>query len=205
MNKWKFVPNVVFHPIEGFNEMRYKKGGSLGISIVLFLLFVFSLIAQQKYCGLQFAFADDTKISIQTTLFSTLGLMLAAVFSNWGFCVLLEGKARLKDIWILINYSLVPYIAFSYLYVLLSNVATREEGTLLGVLMWVGTGWTAFLLLRALMAYHEFTFSGAIWSVILTVIGVVIILFLLILLFSLFQKIFSTFSVIFYEITFRLR
>ncbi len=205
MNKWKFVPYVVFHPIEGFNEMRYKKGESFGISILLYLLFVFSLIAQQKYCGLQFAFTDDAQVSIQRTLVSTLGLMVTAVFSNWGFCVLLEGKARLKEIWILINYALIPHTAFSFLYVILSNMATREEGMLLGVLMWIGTGWSAFLLLRALMTYHEFTFSGAIGSVVLTVVGVAIILFLLLLLVSLFQKVFSTFSVIFNEILFRFR
>ena len=127
------------------------------------------------------------------------------VFANWGFSVLLEGKARVKEIWILLNYSLVPYTVFSFLYVLISNIATQEEGTLLSVLLWIGIGWSGFLLLRALMAYQEFSFGGAIGSVLLTVIGVVIILFLLVLLISLFQKIFATASIIFYEISFRLK
>lgn len=205
MNKWKYVPYVAFHPIEGFDEMRYKKGGSFLVSVVLYLLFVFSIIAQQKYCGQQFLFADDTQVSIQKTLLSTLLLMVSAVFANWGFSVLLEGKARVKEIWILLNYSLVPYTVFSFLYVLISNIATQEEGTLLSVLLWVGIGWSGFLILRALMAYQEFSFGGAIGSVLLTVIGVVIILFLLVLLISLFQKIFATASIIFYEISFRLK
>ena len=202
--KWKYVSYVVFHPVEGFDEMRYKKGGSLSVSIVLYFLFLFSVICQQKYMGKQFVFVDDATVSIQTTFIATLGLMLAAAFSNWGFCVLLDGKARVKEIWIIMNYALVPYTVFSYVTVLLSNLATSEEGALNNVLLWVGILWTAFLLLRALMAYHEFSFSGAIGSVFLTVIGVVIILFLLILVLSLFQKIFSTISVIFYEISFRL-
>ncbi len=201
--KWKFLSYVVFHPVEGFDEMRYKKGGSMGVSIVLYFLFLFSVICQQKYSGKQFTFANDANISIQTTFFATLGLMVAAVFANWGFCVLLDGKARVKEIWILFNYALVPYTAFSYLNVVLSNLATKEEGALTNVLLWVGILWSAFLLLRALMAFHEFSFSGAIGSVFLTVIGVVIILFLLLLVLSLFQKIFSTISVIFYEISFR--
>ncbi|MBQ8683533.1 MAG: YIP1 family protein [Clostridia bacterium] len=201
--KWKYVSYVVFHPVEGFDEMRYKKGGSVGVAIVLYLAFLFSVICQQKYMGKQFTFVNDAEVSIQTTFLATLGLMLAAVFANWGFCVLMDGKARIKDLWVIFNYSLVPYTAFSYITVLLSNFATNEEGALTNVLLWVGILWTAFLLLRSLMAYHEFSFSGAIGSVFLTVIGVVIILFLLILLVSLFQKIFSTISVIFYEISFR--
>jgi len=203
--KWKFVSYVVLHPVEGFDEMRYKKGGSLSVSIVLFLAFLFSIICQQKYTGKQFAFANDATISIQTTFLYTAGLMLAAVFANWGFCVLLDGKARVKDIWIIINYALVPFTIFSYVNVLLSNLATAEEGALTNVLLWVGILWSVFLLLRALMAYHEFSFSGAIGSVFLTIIGVVIILFLLILVLSLFQKIFSTISVVFYEISFRIK
>lgn len=203
--KWKFVPYVIFHPVEGFDEMRYKKGGSVSVSVVLYLFFLFSVICEQKYTGRQFVFVNDANISIQTTFITTLGLMLAAVFANWGFCVLLDGKARVKDIWILFNYALVPYTVFSYVNVLLSNVATAEEGALTNVLLWVGILWSAFLLLRALMAYHEFSFSGAIFSVVLTVVGVVIILFLLILVLSLFQKIFSTISVVFYEISFRLK
>lgn len=203
--KWKFVPYVILHPVEGFDEMRYKKGGSMSVSIVLYLTFLFSVICQQKYTGQQFVFVNDANVSIQATFLYTLGLMVAAVFANWGFCVLLDGKARVKDIWIIMNYALVPYTVFSYVKVLLSNVATAEEGALTNVLLWVGILWTAFLLLRALMAYHEFSFSGAIGSVILTIIGVVIILFLLILVMSLFQKIFSTISVVFYEISFRIK
>lgn len=203
--KWKYVPYVIFHPVEGFDEMRYKKGGSVGVSIVLYLLFLFSVICEQKYTGRQFTFVNDAEVSIQSTFLVTLGLMIAAVFANWGFCVLLDGKARVKDIWVILNYALVPYTLFSYINVLLSNVATAEEGALTGVLLWAGVLWSAFLLLRALMAYHEFSFSGAIGSVFLTVIGVVIILFLLILVVSLFQNIFSTISVVFYEISFRLK
>lgn len=203
--KWKYVPYVLFHPVEGFDEMRYKKGGSVSVSIVLYLTFLFSVVCQQKYTGKQFAFVNDADVSIQMTFIATLGLMLAAVFANWGFCVLMDGKARVKDLWIILNYALVPYTAFSYLTVLLSNFATNEEGALTNVLLWVGILWSAFLLLRALMAYHEFSFSGAIGSVFLTLIGVVIILFLLILLVSLFQNIFSTISVVIYEISFRLK
>lgn len=202
-DKWKYVSYVMFHPVEGFDEMRYKKGGSLSVSIVLYLAFLFSVICQQKYTGKQFTFVNDANVSIQATFLYTLGLMLAAVFANWGFCVLMDGKARVKDLWIILNYALVPYTVFSYIKVLLSNFATSEEGALTNVLLWVGILWSAFMLLRALMAYHEFSFSGAIGSVVLTVIGVVIILFLLILVLSLFQKIFSTISVIFYEISFR--
>lgn len=205
VQKRKYLQYVIFHPLEGFDEMRQHDGGSLLISNIVFIFFSLSVAFKQRYLGKQFHFIDETAISLPTVLVCCIGLMLTIVFSNWAISVLLEGKAKLKDIWIILSYSLVPYTVSSYLYILISNLATAEEGMLLNIIIYVGVLWSAVLVVRSLMTYQEFSFSGTIGSLILTAIGVIIILFLVVLMFSLFQQLFGTLSTIFYEITFRLR
>lgn len=205
MSKSKYLSYVIFHPLEGFDEMRHHKGGSLPISLILFLFFSLSVAFKQRYIGKQFAFIDETSVSLQKVLFSCIGLMLAVVCANWAISVLLDGKARLKEIWIILNYALVPYTVSGYLYIIISNIVTAEEGALLNIILYLGVLWSTVLVFKALMAFQEFTFSKTVGSLILTAIGVIIILFLAVLVFSLFQQLFGTLSTMFYEITFRLK
>lgn len=205
MSKCKYLSYVIFHPLEGFDEMRHNKGGSFPLSMLLFCLFFLSVAFRQRYIGKQFAFIDETKMSLQTVFLSCAGLMLAVVCSNWAISVLLDGKARLKDIWIILNYSLLPYTVFGYLYIIISNIAISEEGALLNIVLYIGIIWSTVLVFRSLMSFQEFTFSKTFGSLVLTAIGVIIILFLAVLIYSLFQQLFGTLSTVFYEITFRLK
>ena len=205
MPKYKYIPYVLFHPLEGFDEMRHKKTGSVFWSIIIFIAFALSIAFKQRYIGKQFQFIDETSVNLQLVFFCTLGLTLTIAIANWAISVLLDGKAKLKDIWIIINYSLIPYTAFSYLYIIISNVATIEEGVLLNIVLYFGILWSTVLIIRSLMVFQEFSFSKTLASILLTAIGEIIILFLAVLIFSLFQQFFSTVSTIFYEITFRLK
>ena len=205
MKKYKYPFYLMRHPFDGFYEMRYKNGASLGVSFVILIAFILQSIIKYTYTGKQFKFYDITEINIISTAIYTVGALLVVCASNWAFSVLIEGKATFREIWILFLYSLVPYIIANYIYIILSNVVTESEGVFINVLVFLGGAMTLIMIINAFMAYHEFNFTTTLISWLLTLLGVAIILFLIILIISLFQQVASTISTIFYEAIFRFK
>lgn len=50
----QWVGYVVFHPVDGFEDMRWKKAGSLKIAFIIVFLLFFALIAHEWLYGFQF-------------------------------------------------------------------------------------------------------------------------------------------------------
>lgn len=196
---------IMRHPTNGFDALRYRKQISVGVSLILFAALVLMDVLSLEFAGLQFRVVDKNAIDLIGTIFSRLAVLLLFVVANWSFCVVMDGKARFVDIWVITLYSLLPYILCGYIRIVLENVLTREEGAFLTLLTAVGVLWSLVLLVTAFMSFHEYSLSRTIASLLLTVIGMLIILFLLFLLYSLFQKVAETFTTIFNEILFRIR
>lgn len=195
----------MFHPISGFEEMKYRNGYSVFFSIVIFLSFVILEIVNKQFTGSQISIYDVDKVDLFTTFILRLSSILIMVISNWSFCVLMDGKGTFEHIWIISNYSLVPYIVINYLCIILSNFLIREESVFLGWFIMFGILWSAVLIIAGLMAIHEYTFSKTIYAIFLTFLGMLVILFVIFLIFSLFQQVSSTIITVFNEIAFRLR
>lgn len=205
MKKYKYPFYIMFHPLNGFEEMKYRNGYSVFISIVVFMSAVMLEIVNKQFTGNQISIFNVDTVDLPTTLILRLFVIFIWVISNWGFCVLMDGKGTFSEIWVISNYALLPYIVINYLCVILSNVFIREESVFLSWLLMFGMLWSAVLIIKGFMAIHEFAFSRTIYSIILTIVGMLIIVFVVFLIFSLFQQVTNTIVTIFNEITFRLR
>ncbi len=205
MKKYKYPFYIMFHPLNGFEEMKYRNGYSVFISVVIFIFAVMLEIVNKQFTGNQIAIYDVDKVDLLITLILRFAVIFIWAISNWSFCVLMDGKGTFSKIWVISNYSLVPYIVINYICIILSNVLIREESVFLSWLIMLGILWSVVLIITGIMAIHEFTFSRTIYTIILTLLGMLIILFVIFLIFSLFQQVTSTIITIFNEIAFRLR
>lgn len=204
-NKYKYPFYIIFHPFEGFSELSYYKTTSLVLSIVIFLALVFLDVFNRQLTGLQFNMADRDKVNIAMPLVSRFALLILWTLSNWSICVLMDGKAKFSEIWIITNYALIPFIIVGYVNVILSNFLTAEEGVFLTIFTGFSILWSIILIIAAFINFHEYNFSKTLRSLFLTIIGMLIIIFLLFLLYSLFQQISQTIITVFNEIVLRLR
>lgn len=205
MNRHLLPLRIMVHPVTGFDDLRYRKTASIRASLVIFLLFGFADIVKAQFQGKQFSMADRNDVDIFLILGSRLALLLLFVVSNWAFCVLMEGKARIVEIWIITLYSLLPYVLCRYLSIGLSLVMAREEGVFLALLEVFGALWSLLLILFAFMEFHEFEMSKVIASLFLTLFGMLLLVLLAFLCYSLFKQVFDTLVTIFNEILFRIR
>ncbi len=205
MSKLRYPLYIMFHPINGFDELKYRKKTSLRLSILIFTALAVLNIFSQQFQGLQFVMGDKDKVDFVMAFGSSFAIWSIFVLSNWAFCVVMDGKAKLIEIWIITMYSLVPYIILKYIIVILSNFVTRDEGVFLSFLSTLGILWSFLMIVFAFMNFHEYEFSKAIMSLILTWLGMLIVIFLIFLAYSLFQQISDTLKTVLNEILFRIR
>ena len=100
LTKGQWVKHVVTHPFEGFEDLRWKKGGSMKISwFIVFLLF-FSVLAYNRMYGFQYYVSYDKIFNLVPYIFQSIVIFLTWVVANWSMCTLFDGEGTMKNIFI---------------------------------------------------------------------------------------------------------
>ena len=201
----EWLKYAVMHPFEGFEDMRWKKAGSLKIAFfIVFLLFI-SQIAEERLYGFQFYISYDKIFNIVPFIMKSVVIFAAWTIGNRAVCTFLDGEGTLRNICIYSAYAFVPYIAQSFINTLLSHILIRDEFVFMEAIRITGVCWTIMLLFSAVKAVHQYSFKQTIFAVIFTVTAMLIMLFLLVLFMSLIQQIYLFISTVYMEISYRLR
>jgi hypothetical protein len=204
MKQGKFMFYTMFHPFQGFEEIKVKKRGSLSLSMLILAIWFLATIMNRQLTGFIFNPYRVDRLNIMTLLPGTIILFLVWVISNWGFCTLLDGNGTFKEIWIVSAYALVPYIAFTFITIFLSNFVTLEGEVFLNWIYKVGQWWTVILMILGLKEVHQYTVKKTLTSILLTILGILIIIFLTLLTFSLYNQVATFIRTVFNELIYRL-
>lgn len=205
LSQKQWVKYAVMHPVEGFEDMRWKKSGSLKIAALIIVLLFFGQIAYGRLYGFQFYVTYDKTFNIIPYIVRSFVLFGAWVIGNWSVCTLLDGEGTLKNICIYSAYALIPYTAQLYINVILSHFLIRDEFVFMQIIELIGVGWTAILLFSAIKSVHQYSFGKTVLAIVLTVAAMLIMLFLLVLLMSLIQQVFIFISSVYTELSYRAR
>lgn len=194
------------HPVEGFQEMRYKGEGSTGIATLFVFLLFFALFAKERLFGFAFrVHVNPEDLNLPLLLAVSVGGCLLFTAINWGICTLFDGSGRLRDVWVVVGYSLAPYILCVLLAAVLSHFLTAEEAIFMQALEAFGVLYSGFLLIKGVESYHEYSFRGAIVSIACTLAGIFLTILLGILLFSITQQFVAFLVTIYQEMQLRTR
>ena len=200
-----WLKHCVFHPVEGFEDLRWKKQGSLKIAFgIVFLLFI-AMVVDRQLTGFQFNDNYVKVFNVVPLLVQSVVYFFTWVIGNWAICTLLDGEGTLKRILIYSAYALVPYIVCTFVAVVFSNVLVQEESIWITAITYLGAGWSVVLMIQAMRAAHQYSFGKTLASIVGTLIAMLLILFLAILLLSLFQQVYVFGYSIYTEIAYRIR
>lgn len=194
---------VLFHPIDGFEQLKYRSlhswKYSVGAVVSWFLISVLSF-----FCT-GFIFNENRALdyNLLMTLCTTVILFVLFVLANWCIASFMDGKGKMKDIIVVTAYSLLPMLVSMLINVVLSNVLCIQEGAFIGIVSAIGYIWTGFILIMGMYAIHSYSFTKTVISVILSVLVVLIIVLLIALLFTMMQQVASFIESIVYEIKIR--
>lgn len=200
-----WLKHVIFHPFEGFEDLRWKKKGSIPLSMfIVFLLFV-AMVVNRQLKGFAFNTAYVKVFNVVPLFVQSVVYFFVWVIGNWAICTLFDGEGTLKKICIYSAYALVPYIFGVYLSTFVSNFLILDEAIWVNFISYIGLGWSVILMISAMKAVHQYSFTKTIVSILGTIVAMLLILFLAVLLLSLFQQVYVFVYSIYTEIAYRIR
>ena len=202
-NFYRFPKYILFHPFDGYEEMKRYKKGKLSVAIILMAVFGIYIVVSDQYRGY---LINDTNPLLSNSLLTFISVFLIFalfVVGNWSITTLISGKGSFKDIVMVLGYSLWPIIIIGFPSVLISNFLTTEEMAfyqILQIIGYVAMGWMIF---TGLISAHQYGVWKTILSLILTVIAIAVMLFIALLFFDIVKQITSFISQIFQELRLR--
>ena len=195
MSKYLYPFYILIHPADGFREMKVNNKFSMRFANGILALWVLLGILDWGYVDFDFKITArqlDGNVNIFQVLLTSVLIFAISVVSNWCFCTLMDGKGRMKEIWVAGAYAMMPYVALGILRVGLTHVMVSGEAVYLTYLNVIG-----------LMSIHDYSGPKTLMSIFLTLCGVLIIAFLVVLVSGLATQIYSFFATIYYELKLR--
>lgn len=196
---------VSFHPFDGFWDLKHEKRGSLLSATVVLILAIIANIIRIRWMPFLFNETDFTQESaLYTGIMNVVALVGLWCISNWCFTTLMDGKGKMRDIYIYTCYALRPIVVVFPIVTAVSYFLYLESATFLTIIISLVIIWVAFLIIAGTISTHDYSFGKAILTIILTVVGMMIIAFLALLIFSIAQQAWQFFKILFNEISTRM-
>lgn len=204
MQEFGYAFHVIFHPFDGFWELKRSKRGSARAATVILALATVSMLFRGIGLGYIYTGKPENDFNLGVNLIVIIGVVAIWCISNWCLTSLMYGEGGLKDIYIASCYSLLPLVFFTIPATVLSNYITQNELMFVNFLFTIGYLWVGLLLFVAVLSTHDYQLGTNVITVTLTIVGMIIIVFLMLLFVNLIGQMFSMFANIYKEITFRL-
>lgn len=196
--------HLVFHPFDGFWDLKHEKRGNVLSSTMLMGLVTLVYLGMRQYTGFIFNLRDLTKLNLFSEMASVLIPFGLWCLVNWALTTLMEGKGTIRDVFVASAYAFTPIIIINIPNTLLSNYITLEEGAFYYFFLVVSIIWFIVLMFIGSMVTHQYQVGKTVFASILTIGGIGICLFLALLLFNLFDQVVAFLSDLYVEVYLRL-
>lgn len=199
----KFPTYIMTHPLKGYDMFKREKRANMKVAVSFVVIAVIVQILKFQYEGFLVnnnSIQDLNAIAQITYIVSPIILFVVA---NWSITTLFDGKGKLKEIFMMICYSLFPFIIAGIIGIILSNILTMEEIAMYFLVNSIGVFLLGYMVFFGLISLHEYGLGKVIVTIIVTVIALSVILFIMLLGFDLFQKIYGFIYTLYREIALR--
>lgn len=195
--------STLLHPFQAFHDVKYKKFGSMKIAVGVTMLLLLSAILKNTCCGFLFRRNDAESYSALFTVAQTAGLLVLWSVANWAICTIMEGKGRLKEVYIVSSYAVLPLALYNFIYLALSHVVAVESVDAI-------VGFKTFVLIYAfcilsvgIMAIHEYNFPKFLWTSVVAVLIMALVVFIGFVIVILLQQLGNFLLSLFMEVVYR--
>ncbi len=193
---------VIFHPFDGFYDLKHEHRGSVRASLVFVLLTVLTFFYQG--IGQGYVFNPTGKITtIYAQAISVLVPFFLFIIGNWCLTTLFEGEGSFKDIFVACSYSLLPLVLLNVPATLCSNWVTETEAELITMVGTIAFIWVGLLLFCGTMITHDYSLGKNFITIIGTIVAMAFIVFIVLLFSMLLSKLVSLVTNIVTELQYR--
>ena len=202
--KWKHFLYTLSHPTDGFYWIRHQEEGSVAIALLWVILFSLAFSTNRAYASFVVNDVNPRSVNGLTELLGVLLLFVILCAGNWSVTCLMNGEGRFKDIVIAVGYGFAPMAVTFVLATLFSQVVAENEAAFYSIIMIIGIGYGAILMLIGIMQVHSYTLGKTLLTLLLTVLAMFIIIFLGMLVADLVGKVINFFKSIYTELIYRM-
>lgn len=191
--------HLVFHPFDGFWDLKHEKRGSVRASFTIMIITVIAFFYQAIGKGYSF----NPRGSYSTVVIELIAVVVPVILwvvGNWCLTTLFDGEGSMKDIFIATGYSLAPLPLFVIISTILTNVMTTSEGSIVTLLVSLGYVWVGLLLFFGMMVTHDYSMGKNVVITLFTIVAMAVIIFVIVLFGSLIGKMVSFLVAIFTEL-----
>lgn len=199
----RYALYVIVHPFDGFWDLTHEKRGSTGAANFIVLCFVLITIWKMQFTNFMFFKVQWEYVNILIVILGAIVPLIIWCISNWSLTTLMDGKGTLKNIYMATGYALTPFVIIQLPLIVVSNFITLEEGAFYYYFSTFSFIWCGFLIIFAMMMIHDYSFGKAVFSSLLTIVGMGVIIFIILLFFSLVSDGIAYFISMYREIVFR--
>lgn len=203
-DKLKYWGYSLVHPFDGFFEIRFRNHGSAFLATLLLISYAVLNCLKFQYTGFPMNMNNIEEMDALSLFISVVSVVALFTVSNWTVTTLFNGKGKMKDIFIVVCYSLTVPIIGDAIVTFASNFVTLDEVMILTSVQMLCYAYFAFLVIAGLTTIHEYGFGGSIMSIVMSIVAAAIILFIGILVFTMLERMVSFFSSVAEELMRRL-
>ncbi len=194
--------HVIFHPFDGFWDLKHEKRGSVRGAIFWLILALIAIC----YQSVGRAYVFNPRASYTSMFGSLLSLLVPValwVIGNWCLTTLFEGEGSMKDIFIATCYCAVPLVLLIIPATAITNILTLSEATIYNMLVSVAWVWVGLLLFFGTMVTHDYSIGKNVLTCIGTIIAMAVIIFCVLLFSTLVMKMITFITGIVVELSYR--
>lgn len=199
----RYCFHVIFHPFDGFWDLKNEKRGTLAGANTIILLTLLTRLWIKQFSSFLFVNVNWEQVNIWSEMAMIFLPLIIWCVSNWCLTTLFDGLGSLKDVYIATGYALTPYPLIQIPLCLLSNVITSDEGALYVFFSAVSIVWCVALLLVGQMQTHDYTMGKTVLAVSASLVGMLIIIVLCLLIFSMTSEAVAYFASLIRELIIR--
>jgi len=199
----KFSLYTCLHPFDGFWDLTNEKRGSLAAANIILTVAVIVEVLRITLTSFMFVDVNMEHFNAIIVFLRILLPVFLWTVANWSLTTLMDGKGRMRDIYMAICYALVPSVIINVIMIVLSQVITYEEGAFYYFLTGLSILWTAVLIICGMMMIHDYSMGKTILSSFLTIIGMGVMVFIFVVFFSLISDTIAYFISLYRELLFR--
>lgn len=201
--KLKLMLSSPMHPALIFSQVKTNGRGSVAFGTVVIVLYYVTTVLKETASGFLFRSTDYTSFNSALVLLQTVGFILLWTVANWAVATLNGGIGKLKEIYVVISYSIIPMLISNVVYIICSYMLNASEGEFLAIFVLVMQLYSIFMVIVGSIIIHDVGFGKFLFITALTLIGIIIIIFLLVLIIVFFQQAAAFAATLWREIFFR--
>ena len=200
-----YVGYMLKHPIDGYYYLKRREAGSLLSASILYFAVFAVYIADSSLRGFIFGFAgvDSLPLVFMTAVFFLLCILF--VVGNYLVASINSGEGSFRNIFMMLPYSLSPYLVITPFIVLATHFLTENEAFIIHFAWLVALVWSGVLIFIGLRETHRYTGRETVKNLMLTLFFMLIAIILMAVLYLLWQQVYAFLRDIVLEVIYRVQ